>query len=787
MALDTTNNVALPLGLTAKKAPVNHPNTVDSSALMPRKMAESEADTFERNPSASGIKPVNVQPKTAGRGWVLPVLGSLSGIGLAIGTYFLGRNQGAETASKEAHELFQKATGLAGKTETELKTALQTKVNEAVANASTGASVISTQLREQLITLTKQQADVTDEALLQAVLNHSTTTAKALKDKNDLLQEQRTTLADALVAVGVPFTDVEGRDKPFNELVTLAQGKITQTSEENAGLQEAIQTAYTQLHPDRKQTEVTQQLEALKQVGQRTAEQEKHYKETLKNTLIQLEVDPDSVKDLSTQALETELKIKITDKLAALKTAQQECDDSTTALTAVQKQLRQVLAAHVNTVGEKLVSQYLEGLTNKSTLEPFIKAHLSDFGATGGLTMEDVQRVLKQGFTKDVHTIAGINREYSEFQPGFEWSTTLNSVVPTKHTKVTRLFVNILEDFNSTKQLSSQERTLVQEYLETLLKHPDATERYTEKALHIYDDNFLVNTAMLGKVAEIVTKNPMDGASQLVNTLLTHPRMEGLFQNKNSPVRQALKGVMPTLIKELKEKPQTFHAAGSLNSMEVILSRAIKLATKEQLLENLANYQPFFVESEQITKGAGREALFTHLMKQVLKPNSALDELTGSPAKKLTDTSISSVLAHLSGGTSDDDYNLFSHRLIKDFAEQFFPEVLAEFEVKHEGTRLFNAETPNILELLNKKIASLDEKKPHELKLKGAIEALNDIYQESAAMETWYTQGGEVPPALKIPDGYVRTGGAVVQQRIQANESPKRPRSLYSSNQTNAT
>lgn len=115
MALDTTNNVALPLGLKAKKTPVNHPNTVDSSALMPRKTVESEADTFERNSSTvSGVNAVKLRAKPTGRGWALPVLGSLSGIGLAIGTYFLGRNQGAETASKKASELFQKATGLSG-------------------------------------------------------------------------------------------------------------------------------------------------------------------------------------------------------------------------------------------------------------------------------------------------------------------------------------------------------------------------------------------------------------------------------------------------------------------------------------------------------------------------------------------------------------------------------------------------------------------------------------------------------------------------------------------------
>lgn len=185
MALDTTNNVALPLGLTAKKAPVNHPNTVDSSALMPRKTVESEADTFERNPSASGIKPVNVQPKTAGRGWVLPVLGSLSGIGLAIGTYFLGRNQGAEMASTEAHELFQKATGLAGKTQEELKTALQTKLDDAAANAPKQVETISTELRNkltQLLPADKHASVQTDDALLQAVLAHSITTAEALSN-----------------------------------------------------------------------------------------------------------------------------------------------------------------------------------------------------------------------------------------------------------------------------------------------------------------------------------------------------------------------------------------------------------------------------------------------------------------------------------------------------------------------------------------------------------------------------------------------------------------------------
>lgn len=597
-------------------------------------------------------------------------------------------------------------------------------------------------------------------------------------------------MADALIAAGVPFTDVEGRDKPFDELVALAKEKITQTSEANAGLQEAIKTAYTQLHPDGKQTEVTQRLEALKQVGQRTAEQEKHYKETLKNTLIQLEVDPDSVKDLSTQALETELKTKITDKLAALKTAQQECDDSTTALTAVQKQLRQVLAVNVNNIGTELATKYIDisrDSRDKYKLRGLVESQLEGCG----LTMEDVQAVLKQGFHPTDYTIEGASGAYGK-EVGFDGNN------PTKLSKVAYLLSNIIRNFDTTSQLSQQEHTLIINWLEALLKHPDVTKNatvlknYRQNAL-VLDEHFTDNVNLLRTVSDTVTTKKKQGlidnsSVELCNTLLTHPHMAGLSQNENAPVRQALEGVMPTLIQELKENPQTFHAAGALNSIEAILSRAIELATKEQLLQNLANYQPFFVESEQITKDAGREALLTHLHKQVLLPNrGVLDELTGSPAKKLTNTSIGTIVANLSDKRSKDDYNLFSDGLIKEFAKQFFPEVLTEFEARHTGTRLFNAEAPNILELLNKQIPSLDEKKPHELKLKGAIEALNDIYQESVAMETWSTEGGKVPPALKIPDDYVRTSGVVTQKTISANQPPKRPRSLYSSNQTNAT
>lgn len=690
----------------------------------------------------------------------------------------------------------KKRQGLAGKTETELKTALQTKLDAAVANASTGVSAISTQLREQLITLTKQQADVTDDALLQAVLNHSTTTAEALSNQEKQLQQQAATLAEALHTAGVPFGDAEGRDKPFNELVALAKEKITQTSEPNAGLQEAIQTAYAQLQPNGKETEIAQQLEALQQVGQRMAEQEVKYKETLKAILKNTGLEQ-STESLSIGELIQELQIRVFNQGETLKTTQQEAHQDRTALTqvntvltATQKQLRQVLAVNVNNIGTELATKYIDisrDSRDKYKLRGLVESQLEGCG----LTMEDVQAVLKQGFHPTEYTIEGASGVYGK-EVGFDGNN------PTKLSKVAYLLSNIIRNFDTTSQLSQQEHTLIINWLEALLKHPDVTKNatvlknYRQNAL-VLDEHFTDNVNLLRTVSDIVTTKEKQGlidnpSVELCNTLLTHPHMAGLSQNENAPVRQALEGVMPTLIQELKENPQKFHAAEPLNSMEVILSRAIELATKEQLLQNLANYQPFFVENEQITKDFGREALLTHLHKQVLLPNrGVLDELTGSPAKKLTNTSIGTIVANLSDKTSEDDYNLFSDGLIKEFAKQFFPEMLAEFETKHTGTRLFNAETPNILELLNKRIPSLDEKKPHELKLKGAIEALNDIYQESVAMETWSTEGGEVPSTLKIPDDYVRTSGVVTQKTISPNQPPKRPRSLYSSNQTNAT
>jgi hypothetical protein len=188
---------------------------------------------------------------------------------------------------------------------------------------------------------------------------------------------------------------------------------------------------------------------------------------------------------------------------------------------------------------------------------------------------------------------------------------------------------------------------------------------------------------------------------------------------------------MPTLIKELKDKPQTFHAAESLNSVEVILSRAIELATKEQLLQNLANYPLFTKDAAE-----GNRNLIPYLTNHVLNPNTVLQELTELPARKLTDGRNSNLYRYGTDDLVQGDCHRFSYNLITAFAEQFFPEVIEAFNSKKVGggTVFFGSEATSILEALNERAVSLNDRNAREAKLKRAIDALNDIHRNFEAM-----------------------------------------------------
>ncbi|MCS6266971.1 MAG: hypothetical protein H2174_05345 [Vampirovibrio sp.] len=306
--MTTFNNTTTPAfklnaSNTATAQP-KHPLKVANN--VPRKTTE---DTFVKAKEPKLAVASAAVTTKQGNQWLLPVAGSMAGVLLAIGTFFVGKKQ----AEKETLKIISDTTGKTGDTAEKLAEALKKEINKAPQIIETLSSG-TTKILQGLLTDPADKAK-TGDALIAAVQAHVEKMKQELQTQTNKLSTEtenlKKQLASALKVSGLA-TDVDLIDKSYTELLTLAGEKIKELQRQKnppvrRDAELAVENLYKKLIPTGKATTATEQLEAIANHQDKAPQLQTQ----LKQALLSAGVLIDELNDKSFEELLELTKVKI--------------------------------------------------------------------------------------------------------------------------------------------------------------------------------------------------------------------------------------------------------------------------------------------------------------------------------------------------------------------------------------------------------------------------------------------------------------------------------------------
>jgi hypothetical protein len=390
---------------------------------------------------------------------------------------------------------------------------------------------------------------------------------------------------------------------------------------------------------------------------------------------------------------------------------------------AVGGELAKIFASSEESPLMKILSAKVE--VNKNNGEHQIKS------------LDDLKKVLTSSFAGD-GSIIGCNSVYPDKQLGFFLQNA--RPLPTKLTLVARILVDCLENPELNKQLNPQERQLVTSYLDNLLAHPQAkaSVHYRDTALQLLSPNtFEADTQFLQTVFENSVISPK------LDALFEHPLLDGFA----TPENKAL--ILPHLqeaLSQLHANPAQFNPTDEMTAPELIVKRALELATKESTLTDFGVKTNFVSDTKWLDAGIATKKQAIGAVINNLNDNLGWGGRKTNTAKlyhespRDSEFALFKILDSIADVAGLDKYPSSNNSLltpkgfqdgiefplIQHFAELHFPEVIE----KHRNDAVLRPRTissSGLLGIMKEATEALAQNDPKKQKLEQAIANLRKL------------------------------------------------------------
>lgn len=644
--MTTFNNTTTPAfklnaSNTATAQP-KHPLKVANNA--PRKTSE---DTFVKAKDPNGEVASAAVTTKQGNQWLLPVAGSMAGVLLAIGTFFVGK----DLATKEALKVVREKSGQLGDDAEKLGANIAKAIADAKKPTQSGGAGTENALTETLdrliAALPADQRDAHKDvktagadavkALAEAVIAHTKTLDQQLAIVKNSMNPYIQTLSGQLEACGIPKNNIPQEADNFAQLLKLVETTMIDLRQKqappNSPVEGEVKKLYMSLVAGGTESDPVKMLEAITDHHDNLDNLDGARVESLKEALIDAKVSQDEInacgadfgsllqlakaemqKPAPSRIPEDEAKLTALAKLTTtIEQAYQKTGDTTATniedkLTFLQKQAEEQVAL-LETKTDTI--KQLEKLSKELATQLYT-IHAEKTNAVGGeiaSILEDenspLRKILEERIKPYEHegkyivkSLQGIMKTLNE---GFENGGSIANSNSVYERSRLGFFMDLDIAHAPTPRPTNQ--TQVARMLASCLEKPELNKQLNPKERQLitsYLDNLLAHPQAKASAhyrdtaLHLLSPNTFEADTEFLQTAFENsvisPKLDVLFEHPlldgfATPENKAL--ILPHLqeaLSQLHANPAQFSPTDQMTAPKQIVKRALELATKESTL-----------------------------------------------------------------------------------------------------------------------------------------------------------------------------------------------------------